>query len=162
MTRGAGRPGARFEFAIRSARPDDFAQWLPLWDGYNTFYGRHGETALPREVTQLTWRRFLDPAEPVHALVAERAGILIALAHYLFHRSTTRAEPTCYLQDLFTSEASRGHGVARTLILAVSARAASAGARRLYWQTHETNVRAMRLYDHVAERSRFVIYERKL
>jgi hypothetical protein len=57
-------------FAIRPVRRDDFDAWLPLWDGYNAFYGRAGETALPLPVTQSTWGRFFDAYEPVHALVA--------------------------------------------------------------------------------------------
>src|SRR5690242_14127769 len=45
-------------FSIRDATPDDFAAWKPLWDGYNSFYGRHGPTALPEVITQTTWQRF--------------------------------------------------------------------------------------------------------
>jgi GNAT superfamily N-acetyltransferase len=147
---------------IRPVRPEDFAQWLPLWDGYNAFYGRHGPTALPLDITQLTWKRFLNPAEPVHALVAERNGAIVGLAHYLFHRSTIHAGLTCYMQDLFTDERSRGRGIARALILAVYQRAMSAGSRRVYWQTHESNTRAMTLYDKVATRSGFVVYSHML
>ena len=32
---------------IRPVMRADFPQWLPLWEGYNTFYGRAGATALP-------------------------------------------------------------------------------------------------------------------
>ena len=143
---------------VRSIVVGDRAQWEPLWDGYNTFY----ERTLPIEITNTTWSRFFDADEPVHALVAERNGQLLGLAHYLFHRSTTMIGPTCYLQDLFTIEAARGQGVGRALIAAVSERAKTGGARRLYWQTHETNVTAMRLYDKVAERSGFVVYRQLL
>ena len=31
--------------AIRDIAPSDHEQWLPLWDGYNAFYGRSGPTA---------------------------------------------------------------------------------------------------------------------
>ena len=86
---------------IRPVAQADHQQWLPLWQGYNAFYGRAGETALPEDITQATWERFLNPLEPVFALVAESEGELVGLAHYLFHRSTTRLEPVCYLQDLF-------------------------------------------------------------
>jgi GNAT superfamily N-acetyltransferase len=141
---------------VRSVAVDDRAQWEPLWDGYNTFY----ERTLPTEITNTTWSRFFDTDEPVHALVAERNGQLLGLAHYLFHRSTTMIGPTCYLQDLFTTEAARGQGVGRALIEAVSERAKTGGAMRLYWQTHETNLTAMRLYDKVAERSGFVVYRK--
>ena len=64
---------------IRPAAPDDYAQWLPLWDGYNAFYGRAGETALANEITAATWQRFFDAYEPMHALVAARDGALLGL-----------------------------------------------------------------------------------
>ncbi len=152
-------PGAAI---VRPVAAADFAQWLPLWDGYNTFYGRAGPSALPAEITRATWLRFLDSGEPVHALVAEAEGRLVGLAHYLFHRSTIRIEPVCYLQDLYAAESARGRGIGRTLIAAVAERAQAAGSTRLYWQTHESNQTARRLYDAVAERSGFIVYRRDL
>jgi GNAT superfamily N-acetyltransferase len=142
--------------------PGEFDAWQILWDGYNAFYGRHGPSALPAEITRTTWQRFFDAYEPVHCLVAERSGQLVGLAHYIFHRSTIQIGPTCYLQDLFTSVAARGHGIGRTLIEAVYDRARSASCGRVYWQTHETNSEAMRLYEKVAKRSGFVVYRKAL
>ena len=147
---------------IREPTPDDYAQWLVLWDGYNAFYGREGPTALAPEITKETWRRFFDPDEPVHALVAEQDGELIGLAHFLFHRSTTSIAPISYLQDLFTSEAARGRGVATALIERAGEEARAQGSQRIYWQTHETNDRARALYDRIAERSGFIVYRKPL
>ncbi|MBZ6076033.1 GNAT family N-acetyltransferase [Microvirga puerhi] len=147
---------------VRPIVRDDRPQWEPLWDGYNAFYGRSGPTALAPEITQTTWERFFDAYEPVHALVAECDNRVLGLAHYLFHRSTTAIAPSCYLQDLFTSEEARGKGVGRALIQGVYGEAARAGAPRVYWQTHETNATAMRLYDQVAERSGFLLYRKLL
>jgi GNAT superfamily N-acetyltransferase len=106
-------------FDIRPIRRTDYDGWRPLWDGYNSFYGRSGATSLPEEITQTTWERFFDPAEPVHALVAEEEGRVVGLVHYLYHRSTTRLRDVCYLQDLFTAPSLRGLGIGRRLILAV-------------------------------------------
>ena len=114
------------------------------------------------EVTRTTWARFLDHYEPVHCLVAEASGRLVGTAHYLFHRNTTMLGPTCYLQDLFTSEEARGQGIGKALICGVYDRAKSAGSTRVYWQTHETNVVARRLYDTVAQRSGFIMYRNDL
>jgi GNAT superfamily N-acetyltransferase len=147
---------------VRHVSPQDYDQWLPLFDGYNAFYGRSGATALDPEITRTTWARFFDADEPVHALVAERDGELLGLAHYLFHRSTTAIQLTCYLQDLFTSEAARGQGVGRALIEEVYAQARLAGSPRVYWLTHETNRTAMQLYDKMAERSGFIVYRKML
>lgn len=143
---------------IRPPTRDDREPWERLWEGYNAFYGRLGPTALPPEITDVTWRRFFDPAEPVRALVAEADGELLGLTHYLFHRSTTALALTCYLQDLFTSEAARGQGVGRALIEAVYAAARTAGSTRVYWQTQETNAVARTLYDKVAANSGFIVY----
>lgn len=143
---------------VRPVQPSDHAAWRPLWDGYNAFYGRHGETALAERVTQTTWQRFLDSDEPVYALVAEAQGQLVGLAHYLFHRSLTRVEPICYLSDLFTFESARGHGIGRALIEAVCRQARSAGSTRVYWQTHASNSAGRRLYDKIARHDGFIVY----
>ena len=148
------------DLTIRFVTRQDYDQWLPLWDGYNAFYGRSGATALSPEITRTTWTRFFDAYEPVHCLVAESGGQLLGLTHYLFHRSTTAIEPVCYLQDLFTDEAARGKGVGRALINAVYEQAKRAGLPRVYWQTHETNRTAQQLYNKVAERSGFVVYRK--
>ena len=143
---------------IRPILPDDYKAWKPLWDGYNAFYGRSGATALAPAITETTWERFLDPEEPVFALVAENEGSLVGLTHYLFHRSTTRIELTCYLQDLFTAEAVRGQGVGRGLIGAVYDEARAAGIVRVYWQTHVSNAAGRMLYDKVAKHAGFIVY----
>ena len=145
---------------IRDVKSEDFDIWLPLWDGYNAFYGRAGATALPRHITDVTWKRFFDPAEPVHALVADDGQQLLGLVHYLFHRSTIMIAPICYLQDLFTIEAARGKGVGLALIEAVYARARAAGTTRVYWQTQATNATARKLYDQVAQLSGFLVYRK--
>jgi len=147
---------------VRPIARADYDQWLPLWDGYNAFYGRFGATALDPEITRTTWERFFDAAEPVHAIVAEEGGVLLGLVHYLYHRSTTSIGPSCYLQDLFTRDEVRGRGVGRALIEAVYAAAQAEGSPRVYWQTHETNATAMRLYDQVAEKSGFLVYRKLL
>lgn len=150
------------DILVRAVRQDDFGAWKVLWDGYNAFYGRRDATGLPAPITEMTWSRLFDSYEPVHGLVAERAGALVGLAHFLFHRSTIQIAPVCYLNDLFTAEAARGGGVARALILEVYRCAAEAGAGRVYWLTHETNTTAMKLYDQVAEKSGFLVYRHML
>ena len=154
----------RGEITVRHVQVCDFDRWKPLWDGYNAFYGRSGETALADEITQRTWSRFFDGYEPMDALVAEEIepARLIGVVHYIFHRSTISIGPVCYLQDLFTAEEARGKGVGRALIEEVYRRAERAGASRVYWHTHSSNAIARSLYDKVAEDSGFVVYRKML
>lgn len=144
---------------IRPVQPTDRAAWQPLWDGYNAFYGRAGGSALPASISDTTWARFFDPAEPVFCHVAvDDAGGLLGLVHYLYHRSTSRIESNCYLQDLFTAPEARGQGAGRMLIESVYAAARDAGCYRVYWHTQDGNATARALYDRVARHDGFIVY----
>lgn len=144
---------------IRALTPDDHARWLPLWQAYLVFY----EATLPAEVTQTTWQRLLDPAEPVHgALAFDAGGQAVGLAHWLFHRSTWSVGAVCYLNDLYVDASQRGQGLGRRLIDHVAAEATAKGSPKVYWLTHETNLTAQRLYNGVAERTGFIQYRKPL
>ena len=144
---------------IRPLLPDDRAAWEPLWAAYQRFY----EVAIPAETTDLTWARFHDPVETMYALAAFDAGNrLVGIVHAVFHRSTWLPNSTCYLQDLYVDASQRGKGTGAALIEAVADLARANGAGRLYWMTHETNERARRLYDQIAERSGFIQYRKQL
>jgi GNAT superfamily N-acetyltransferase len=146
------------EIIVRPVRPTDRKEWEPLWDGYNLFYDRPN---LPREISDTSWTRFLDPDEPMFAAVAEVDGKVVGLVHYLYHRNTAMIDDVCYLQDLFTAPEARGLGIGRALIEYVYAEASKAGSRRVYWQTHENNP-ARNLYDHVATLTPFRRYVHEL
>jgi GNAT superfamily N-acetyltransferase len=152
-------PSPRF---IRPVNKLDYEAWLPLWDGYNAFYGRQGQTALDLNITQTTWARFLNDNDPVHAFVAEQNGQLIGLVHFIFHRSTTRLNDVCYLQDLYVNQAIRGAGVGRQLIKAVYDAAQTAGSTRVYWQTQDSNAAGRALYDKVAKHLGFIVYSHEV
>ena len=144
---------------IRAMQAGDHEAWLPLWQAYLTFY----EAQLPHEVTQETWRRLLDPAEPVHgALAFDEEGRAVGLAHWLFHRSTWSVGDVCYLNDLFVDGSQRGKGLGAALIGHVHEEARARGAAELYWLTHESNATAQRLYNAVAERPGFIQYRQPI
>eukprot|EP01030_Chromulinospumella_sphaerica_P007541 gene7541-7371_t len=153
-----------FTLTVRPVQPEDHAAWRKLWDGYNAFYGRFGATALPEHITQTTWQRLHDAAEPMLCLVAQddASGELLGLAHCVLHRSMTRIEPVCYLSDLFTREAARGRGVGRALIEGVYAAARTARSQRVYWQTQSTNAAGRQLYDKLAKHQGFIVYAHEL
>ncbi len=145
-------------FAIRDIRREDRPKWQPLWAGYLEFYN----ATLAPEITDATFARFLDPSEPMQALVAEddTTGALLGFVHCVFHRGTWSIGDFCYLEDLFTAETARGRGIGRALIEAVYKLADERGAGRVYWLTHETNTTARKLYDQVAEHRGFIQYRR--
>ena len=141
---------------IRPLAPADRARWLELWSAYLAFY----ETDLPDDAKNTAFARLLDPARPVHGLLAVRGGRAVGLAHYLFHDHLWRPEGICYLQDLYAEPAARGGGVGRALIEAVYDAADAAGVPGVYWLTQEFNATARRLYDRVGTRTPFIRYNR--
>lgn len=141
---------------IRAVSAADHDAWLPLWQGYLTFY----KSELAEGTSALTWQRFLDPAEPMHAALAWQDGRAVALVHWIFHRSCWTVGDYCYLQDLFVASDLRGSGIGRRMIEHVYAEARASGASRVHWLTHETNTDAMQLYERIGDRSGFVQYRK--
>lgn len=141
---------------VRELRSADREQWGPLWAGYLEFYA----ATLAPEVSEATFARLLDPAEPMFALAAEEDGRLFGVVHCVVHRATWTLTHYCYLEDLFVAPEARGRGVGRQLIEAVYAKADAHGWSRVYWLTHETNTTARALYDRVASNKGFIQYRR--
>ena len=137
---------------IRPVCAADHASWLPLWQGYQQFY----QAAIAAETSALTWQRFLDPAEPMHAALLWQDGRAIGLVHFIYHRSCWTPGDYCYLQDLFVAADCRGSGAGRALIEYVYARARADGASLVHWLAQETNYSGRELYDRIAERSGFI------
>ena len=141
---------------IRPVSTADHAAWLPLWQGYLHFY----QAEIAAEVSAITWQRFLEPAEPMHAALAWQDGRAVGLVHFIYHRSCWTVGDYCYLQDLFVADGLRGDGIGRLLIEHVYAQARAAGASRVHWLTQESNSNARQLYDRIADRSGFIQYRK--
>lgn len=132
--------------------PDDRPTWESLFRSYIDFYDR----SEPQAMYDRAWNEFAHD-DRLHALGARMDGLLVGIAHFLEHPSTS-SHDVCYLQDLFTTPQVRGQGVGRALIEAVAEHARGLGCARLYWQTKTTNTTARRLYDSITEDSSFMVY----
>lgn len=142
---------------IRALTSADFASWDRLWLAYLRFY----RAELTDEVRAATFSRLCDQTDGMIGLVAtDEQDDLVGLAHLVFHPSTWSPAPYCYLEDLFVAPSARGTGTARQLLEATFEEARRRGAARTYWETQEFNAPARSLYDQVAHRTSFIIYER--
>lgn len=145
-------------FTVRDARAEDRAAWEKLWLGYIDFY----ESVVTPEITDTTWKRLIDPAEPMFCLLAEddQTQEILGIVNCVIHRGTWSITDFCYLEDLFTAEIARKRGIGRALIEAVYKRADELNCSRVYWLTHETNYAGRSLYDKVAKNLGFIHYRR--
>lgn len=140
----------------RALSKTDYASWRSLWDQYLVFYKHE----LSEEQTQLTFERLTDPNYAIHGLVLEVDGFVLGFTHSSFTHSTWSREQDLYLEDLFVEPSARGKGFGRALIEATAEFGKQHGARKLYWQTHRDNATAQKLYEALAIKSEFVIYEK--
>jgi GNAT superfamily N-acetyltransferase len=136
----------------------DYAAWRSLWDQYLVFY----QHELSEAQTQLTFDRLVDDNFGIHGLVLEVDGAVVGISHFSFTHSTWSESQDLYLEDLFVDPAARGKGFGRALIEATAAFGNQHGARKLYWQTHRDNATAQKLYETLAVKSEFVIYEKTI
>ncbi len=151
---------------VREAGAQDEAAWRRLWAGYTRFY----ETDVPEPVTAATWRRMLDPAEPLFGRLAVRcadggqgaqaapAEDIVGFAVCVLHAGTWTLDPVCYLEDLFVEPAARGQGAGRALIEDLIELCHTSGWSRLYWHTQAGNATARHLYDRFAPADDYVRY----
>ncbi|MET9247006.1 GNAT family N-acetyltransferase [Nonomuraea sp. NPDC003709] len=138
--------------------PSDRDVWEDLFRAYIDFYQR----AEPDKMYNRAWQEFQADTH-LHAFGARLDGRLVGITHFFTHANTSAPDTdVCYLQDLFTAPEARGRGVARALIEAVTAWARERGCSRVYWNTHESNATARRLYDKVAENRGFIRYQIEL
>jgi GNAT superfamily N-acetyltransferase len=143
---------------IRPLQSSDRTGWEQLWRGYLRFY----RSDVDPSVTDATFDRLCARADGLLGLIAvsDDDGTPIGLAHVILHPSTWSATRYAYLEDLYVSPAARGGGTAQALIEAVYAEADAHDADRVYWHTQEFNAPARSLYDQVAHRTSFIVYER--
>lgn len=143
---------------VRAIEPRDEQTWRRLFRDYGAFY----ETSFDDAQLDHVWSLLLDPAGRVDALVAERDGIVVGIAHYRSHPDTFSTGNDWYLDDLFTAPEARGTGVGTALLEHLTALARATGPGTLRWITADDNTTAQRVYDRLATRTTWVTYEVRL
>ena len=143
---------------IRPIEAGDHDAWRGLFRAYGVFY----ETAFSDEVLDGVWAWLLDPSHEVSAIVAVDDGELVGFAHIRRVKDTFTAGPGWFLDDLYVSPDHRGSGIARALIERGYADATAAGGGTFRWITAADNETAQLLYDRIATRAGWVVYEKEL
>lgn len=85
------------------------------------------------------------PSPAYRFLVAETDGRVVGLALFFTKYSTWKGRGL-YLDDLIVTEAYRGKGIGRMLMLAFLEEARAAGARQVHWQVLDWNAPAIGFY----------------
>ena len=141
---------------IRPVTSSDEAAWRKLFVAYGEFY----ETQFSTETLDGVWEWLMSEDHPERCFVAEVEGSVIGFAHLQRQVDTFRAGAGWFLDDLFVDPSRRGHGIARALINALNDYAAAHGGGDLRWITAADNHTAQALYDRIATKTSWVMYEK--
>jgi GNAT superfamily N-acetyltransferase len=144
---------------IRPAGAEDLPVMLPLFAGYQRFYG-----AEPDDARNLVFfRRFVAPSDDGLLLGAWDGEDAVGFATIYWTFSSTHAADAALMNDLFVRDSHRGLRIGRRLIEACVAAARDRGVRHLEWLTAADNRTAQRLYDQIgAQRDDWAGYEIRL
>ena len=82
----------------------------------------------------------------VFAHVAETDGKIVGIALWFLIYSSWSGRPGLYLEDLFVTEAARGSGAGRALLVALASAAKALGCARMDWSVLDWNENAMAFY----------------
>ena len=110
---------------VRPVAESDRPPWERLFTGYREFYEMSGDPA----VLATVWQWLHDPDHEIGGLVAEIDGEIVGFTHFRRFARPSAGGYGTWLDDLFTTPQSRGRGVARALIEAVTEIAAARGDR---------------------------------
>lgn len=143
---------------IRPLIEDDYIKWLEMY----RYYAEHYEVSLTDVGIKATWSWLMDSKHPLTGIVSEIDESMIGLVHYRAMPSPLRGENIGFLDDLIVKPSSRGSGAARLLLDELK----TIGQREKWaicrWITRDDNYRARSLYDKVAAKTGWNVYEMNL
>ncbi|MBV9973632.1 MAG: GNAT family N-acetyltransferase [Candidatus Eremiobacteraeota bacterium] len=142
------------EIVIRRPRPDEFESWFALYEPYS----HSVESAVDLNIARIVWEWIVSKRHGVEALVAERDGTLVGLAHYRPFPRTLNGNEAGYLDDIYVVASERGSGVAKAIMDEVVRIARLRGWSHIRWVTTKGNVRARGFYDKMGEDMRLMTY----
>ena len=144
---------------VRFVEPRDREGWNRLYAGYAAFY-MVTQTA---DMRDRVWSWLMSGENGMLGLVAEDGeGKLIGLAHFRAFARPLSATTGGFLDDLFVDPDARGSGAAELLMEQLKAEGQNRNWSVIRWITAEDNYRARKLYDRLAEKTRWVTYDIKL
>ena len=147
--------GVGYMINIRAIQSKDFENWLVVYQ----HYADHYKIKLSDKGIEVTWSWLLAKEHPLKGIVAEQGVTLIGLAHYRAMPSPLRGKNIGFLDDLIVLPKNRGSNAARMLLdeLKIIAKSEEWGVIR--WITRDNNYRARSLYDQLAQKTDWNMYE---
>lgn len=135
---------------------DQKSIWRELWIAYN-----FDDPPLNSEKKiDILWNRIHSPDSKISALSLKTAeGKVAGFIHFIAHEYTHYTNEVWYINDLYVAEAYRRRGYARAMMEYVLERAQNERVGKVYWFTRRKNDGAQKLYDGLAGKTDWLVYE---
>ena len=143
--------------SVRKIQLKDKEQWQELYKGYANFY----KVEMNNQILETVWSWLHDKNHELNGIVYEIDGNIVALAHYRRMPRPLKGQDIGFLDDLFVEPIHRGKKIGKKLLNELKNISKSKGWGLIRWLTHDDNLRAKTLYDRVAEKTSWDLYELK-
>ena len=143
---------------IRNPYDNEYQVWAKIYQAYLDFY----QTSLTSHELQKVWSWIFEPNPELLCYFAEIDKKIVGLAHFRRFIRPIKACCSLFLDDLFVLPEFRGHKIGYRLLEAVKLYAKENNLPLVRWVTAHDNKQAMNLYDAVANKTTWVIYDAKI
>jgi len=142
---------------IREIKPTDKEEWENLYKGYAKFY----KVEMNKTILKTVWNWIHDKNHEVEGIVYEINNKIVGLAHYRKMPRPLRGQEIGFLDDLYVDPDYRRKGIGEKFLNYLKELSKSRGWNLIRWLTHDDNIKAKSLYDRVAEKTNWDLYELK-
>ena len=140
---------------IRDIEIKDKVEWEKLYQGYADFY----KVEITEKILNTVWNWLHDTKHELNGLVFEVDKNIVAIAHYRRMPSPLRGKNIGFLDDLFVHPDFRGRKIGEDIINKLNEISKERGWGLVRWITRNNNHSAKSLYDRIAKKSTWDVYE---
>ena len=140
---------------IRNIGIKDKLEWEKLYQGYADFY----KVEITEETLNTVWNWLHDLKHELNGLVYEIDNHIVAIAHYRQMPSPLRGKNIGFLDDLYVHPDFRGRKIGEDIINKLNEISKEKGWGLIRWITRNDNHSAKSLYDRIAKKSTWDVYE---
>jgi ribosomal protein S18 acetylase RimI-like enzyme len=142
---------------IRKLDKKDKENWAKLYSGYAEFY----KVPMNTGILDTLWGWIHDETHDVKGICFVLDSKIVGIAHYRTMPRPIKGQYIGFLDDLFVEPEFRGRKIAQKLINHLKSLSKVNNWEGIRWITHSSNENAKKLYDKIANKTGFELYELK-
>ena len=142
---------------IRNLEQKDKESWEKLYNSYADFY----KVPMNKNILDTLWSWIQDESHIVKGICFEIDNKIVAIAHFRTMPRPIKGQYIGFLDDLFVKQEYRRQKIAQKLINHLKSISKDNNWDGIRWITHSSNENAKKLYDKIANKTGFELYELK-